>query len=42
MPRREKGYILHTIHGTIDAEILTSKTAQTIIKILYYLQQVQL
>ena len=34
MPRIEKWYILHTIHGTIDAEILTSKTAQTIIKIL--------
>jgi len=32
--KKRDGYILHTIFGNIDAEILTSKTAQVIIKIL--------
>ena len=31
---KNRAYILHTIHGNVDAEILTSKSAQTIIKIL--------
>ena len=31
---KNRAYILHTIHGNVDAEIVTSKSAQTIIRIL--------